>query len=263
MAGAADLVVVSPHLDDAALSVGATLHALAARGCRIVVATVFTADEPADLPSEVARRLHRLWGGERVMAGRRGEDEVACRRLGVDFRHLGLADALHRLDHRGEASYASLKALFRTPVAADAPVAGEVAAVLRALAPPMLLAPLAIGRHVDHQHARQGAELAAASLGCPIVLYEDFPYAEATWSCWWARRRLVGGSVNLREEDVKARLGAIAAFRSQVGPLFGDATRLERRVRQQLERRGGERLWVTRGAPDTARLLAPWTGARG
>jgi LmbE family N-acetylglucosaminyl deacetylase len=255
-----DLVVVSPHLDDAALSVGGTLHALARRGCRVVVATVFTADEPASPPSEVARKLQRLWGGERVMASRRSEDEESCSVLGVGWRHLGLADALFRSAPNGEAHYQSLKALFRTPRRGDLAVADEVAVALGRLNPKVLLAPLGVGGHVDHRHARKGAEQVAATVRCPIVFYEDFPYAEAAWPRWRAHRRLVGGAVSLDERDVAARLAAIAAFRSQVAPLFGDTAKLERRVRRQLARRGGERLWAASGT-DGLRLLTDRAGA--
>lgn len=255
---AVDLLVVSPHLDDAALSVGATLHALSSRGCRIVVATAFTADEPAQAPSEVARRLHQLWGGERVMARRRAEDEAACRILAVGFRHLGLADALHRCDPNGAASYTSLKGLFRAPGVGDAGVPAQVATALQAESASLLLAPLAVGGHVDHRHTREGAVIAAAALGSPILFYEDFPYAEATWSRWQAHRGLVAGAVPLGETDILARLEAIAAFGSQVGPLFGDSAKLKSRVRRQLKRRSGERLWTVPGAPNADQLLHRW-----
>ena len=82
--GAIDLLVLSPHLDDAALSLGAHLYTLARRGVRVSVLTLATAD-PADGLSPLAEDLHRRWGlGADAMAVRRGEDLEACRVLGVE-----------------------------------------------------------------------------------------------------------------------------------------------------------------------------------
>ncbi|KAB2956573.1 MAG: PIG-L family deacetylase, partial [Thermoanaerobaculia bacterium] len=54
-----DLLVLSPHLDDAVLSCGGRIADEVARGRDVLVVTVFTADEPAEPPSRLAADLRR------------------------------------------------------------------------------------------------------------------------------------------------------------------------------------------------------------
>jgi LmbE family N-acetylglucosaminyl deacetylase len=77
------LVVISPHLDDAALSIGATIAAAARRGTRVVVLTVLAGD-----PGSTVRAGH--WDGPAGFAtageaasARRLEDQRACSILGA------------------------------------------------------------------------------------------------------------------------------------------------------------------------------------
>jgi LmbE family N-acetylglucosaminyl deacetylase len=88
------IVAVSPHSDDAVLSIGAALHRWARRGVRIELLTVFALD-PA---SRAATRGWDLRGGfatERDAAlARRDEDRRACAVLGVtpDWLPFGSVD---------------------------------------------------------------------------------------------------------------------------------------------------------------------------
>lgn len=238
-------MVLSPHLDDAVLSVGGLVSAWTRGGGKAVLTTVFTADEPNEPPSAVAEHLHRLWGGPGAMARRRDEDARAAALLGAQLHHLGLADALHRCDAHGHAVYSSLSALFRKPAAGDSSVSHEIAAALEPLDPSwIVLAPLGIGRHVDHCHTRDGAKLAAQRASLVLTYYEDFPYNEKRLAAWGLRRGLEPLVVPLSAEAVAARCAAIAAYPSQVVPLFGSESKMRSRVTRVVRRLGGERLWV-------------------
>ncbi len=245
------VLVVSPHLDDAVLSIGGSMWTWSRAGHRVLVATVFTADEPVEPPSAVAEHLHRLWGGAGAMARRRTEDRAAAEHLGIEVIHLELEDALHRLDTQGRALYTTLGALFRSPVASDLSVSDRVAQALADLGKADLwLAPLGLGDHVDHLHARRGSELAGAGRRQRLVYYEEFPYAEKRFAGWRRRRGLTSRSLELSAEAVAARIEAICAYESQIAPLFGGVTELERRVRAYTRRVGGERFWHPKSAPD-------------
>lgn len=256
------LVVVSPHLDDAALSVGGLVAEWTQRGGRAVLATAFTADEPAAPPSAVAEQLQRLWGGPGAMARRRAEDAAAASVLGAEVRHLGLDDALHRCGPKGDALYTSLGALFGTPSPVDQALAHELADRLVAgiadLDPDrILLAPLGLGRHVDHLHTRHGATLAAQRLErdgqqCDLGYYEDFPYNEKRFSGWTLRRGLRPLLAPVSEASLEARCAAIAAYPSQVAPLFDTEVAMRGRVTRITRRLGGERLWVPGSGPATS-----------
>jgi LmbE family N-acetylglucosaminyl deacetylase len=184
-----DVVVLSPHLDDAVLSLGATIGRMAAAGCRVEVWTAFTAGpDPAGLP----RRL-RPFGDYPV---RIAEDDRALDRLGgvgaatpVGRRRLGLPERLWRDLADGARSPGGLASAFRTPhdLAGFSQLAALEAAVREALANPgtRLYAPLGIGRHTDHVEVAVAA-LRVALAGLPatpgpafdpldrVLFYEDF-----------------------------------------------------------------------------------------
>jgi len=86
------VVVVSPHLDDAVLSLGAALAAAAARGASLTVLTVFAGGEAS---ATTASRWDALAGfateGEAVTA-RRAEDARACGVIGAEPRWLRFSD---------------------------------------------------------------------------------------------------------------------------------------------------------------------------
>ncbi len=147
-------VVVSPHLDDAVLSVPALVRSRAASGERVVVLTVFS-------------------DGDAGYAVRRDEDCAALALLGAEPLHLGLADAPYR-----RALPRTFRGLVLTELVEGDPDAVAVARVLvdclAALAPDLLLLPLGVGEHVDHRvvHAAH-TRLHVGSIG----FYEDRPYA--------------------------------------------------------------------------------------
>ncbi len=273
-------VILSPHLDDAVLSVGGSMHCWAAAGERVLVVSAFTADPPPGEPSAFASELHRRWGvdGRSAYARRREEDEAALRLLGVERLHLHLLDCIYRRAD-GDWLYPSEEALFGPLEARDAAVQRELTRRLRQLVrrlggTPTLYAPLAIGGHVDHRLVRQ----AAVELGWPsTVYYEDFPYcavlpddasAGAGVSPAWrgpspavpavanppaAPASLVLRRQSLERQDVAAKVRAAACYASQLGVLFGSplamALQMWRQARRSADGAGyAEVLWHPQAA---------------
>lgn len=158
------IVVVSPHLDDAVLSVPCFLRSRALGGERVIVLTVFSE-------------------GDAGHAERRAEDLAALALLGVEAVHLGLRDAPLR---RGLARCFRALVLGALPgddADADAVIRTLVDAIT-ALAPTVTLLPLGVGEHIDHRivHA------AHSRLPGPLGFYEDRPYA---WVKHAVRARLL------------------------------------------------------------------------
>lgn len=92
------VLAVSPHLDDAALSVGATLANLAAHGTDVQVVTLF-AGVPDEELSTVACAFHvncRLPADSSAVALRLDEDLAAMDELGARPHHCGFLDAVYR-----------------------------------------------------------------------------------------------------------------------------------------------------------------------
>jgi LmbE family N-acetylglucosaminyl deacetylase len=87
------VVVVSPHCDDAVLSLGSTLTAHVRQGGRAVVVTAMAGDPHSDAPAgpwDAAAGFSRE--GEATVA-RRSEDRAACRRIGAEHLHIDEVDA--------------------------------------------------------------------------------------------------------------------------------------------------------------------------
>lgn len=205
------VLCLSPHLDDAALSLGAALHGLAA-GEAVTVATVFSA-----AAGEAAPR----W------AARREEDQAALLHLRCRAAHLGLLDAPFRR--------AYFDSFYAICFGADAAEAEDRAAVraalrplLRELRPRLVLCPLGVGRHVDHRHVCAAARaLLADEPGPDLAFYEDRPYAFVPGAVparlaelggdglAWARGALPFLSRYLVDEDDRARCAA--ALRTHLG----------------------------------------------
>lgn len=89
------VVVVSPHLDDAVLSLGASLRRAVRHGARVEVLTVLAGMPASPRPAGPSTaRAGFATTGEATRV-RRGEDERACQTLGVSPVWLSFPDDPH------------------------------------------------------------------------------------------------------------------------------------------------------------------------
>lgn len=168
---ASTLVVLSPHFDDAALSMGLTLAWRTARDKRSVVVNVFGGTPSAP--------------GERAYVERRAdEDGRALDRLGVtDVRRVGFLDAIYRTVGDGPTRrYPTPESLFYPSHPEDeAMVPDLVNRVIDEIVgladdDVVLVVPLSIGNHIDHRLGLLAGRLLARQ-GLTVVAFEDLPYA--------------------------------------------------------------------------------------
>lgn len=247
-------VFIAPHLDDIALSCGGYARRLTAAGRRVVIVTVCTADVPDHWPlSAAAQHVHGEWRlGPRPYARRRAEDETACTVLGADAVHLGMLDAVYRLDGAGAPLYArDFIGIPPHPLDRRRHVEDVAAAVRTALAlepDARVFAPLGVGGHVDHTLVRAAVERAVPAVR--LRYYEDFPYAgwgpdrlAKRYALGPKTLRLSPFRIRLRAAELDARLAAIGCYRSQMVALFGSADVMPVRVREYVSCVHGERYW--------------------
>ncbi len=215
-----DLIALSPHLDDAVLSVGGLLHRVTRQGGRALVATFCTrVPERAAIPPALRRFAD--------VETRRSEDLQALGRLGAEPRWLGFVDRVLRPPP------VRFRALFE-PAAPGEPAARAQRARMREAIEGLLaerpaaalLCPLGVGGHQDHLQVRQAAleAAAAAGAGARLAFYEDF-YALASPG-EAAPRALDGLTLTpapepLSPEDERAELEAAACYASQLSALGG------------------------------------------
>lgn len=86
------VVVVSPHLDDAVLSLGASIRAVTRRGAHVEVLTVLAGDPDSTAPSDDSGRRAGFATVGEAARFRREEDWEACRIVGAQPRWLPLSD---------------------------------------------------------------------------------------------------------------------------------------------------------------------------
>ncbi|MBE7211333.1 MAG: PIG-L family deacetylase [Gluconacetobacter diazotrophicus] len=252
------VLALSPHLDDAAFSAGFLLHRLSAAGHRVTVATLFTRSVPHPAGFALACQTDKgLSPDLDYMALRRDEDRAASAALGAAPHWCDLPEAPHR-------GYGSAPALFEPPHPADdaaiAPVLDETLSVLLAdHLPDLVLAPQAIGAHVDHVQLVRA--LCRIPDPPPILWWRDFPYVSRE-ACPREPFAELFRSLPERAAAVTADPGtdpaatpkrrACAAYRSQLGFQFGGEAGLDRALRA-----AGPREWFRVSPVPLPRALEP------
>ena len=147
-----DLLVLSPHADDAAFSIGGLVAHAARTGQKVALQTVYRSDD---------------WNQLGIATSRATEDAAFAQRFGLTLLPPLLDEAPLR-DRR----YRSGRRLFDwiDPHHADI---DKLVDHFRTLDCAAILAPLGVGEHVDHQLVHW----AARRLETPVTFYEDSPYA--------------------------------------------------------------------------------------
>ena len=241
-------LAISPHLDDAAFSAGGALARLAREGWEVVVATVFTATVPDPKGFALACQTDKGLPPEAdYMAIRRAEDRTACAALRARPLHLPLREA----PHRGYASAAALFGGARSDDMAHIEAAEAIDPLLGDLRPDLILAPQAIGGHVDHVMTVRAIQLIDPSQ--PILWWRDFPYTSRADT---PRRPFEAMLSRFPETalptDPAARHAACAAYATQLGYQFGGPAGLDRALAatggQELARAQGHAPPLTRAA---------------
>lgn len=177
------VVVLAPHLGDAALSCGALLTYAVSR-TPITVVTFFTEGGQAPYARSARRYLRQVGARDAEMAyqWRRDEDRAALEPLGITCVHAGLTEALFRRRpaNLSRSKLTNVYPFYRVHatsgriVAADAGMLREVREIIHRVAgsgASLVLAPLGVGGHVDRILVRTAAQ----SSGGPVAYYRDVP----------------------------------------------------------------------------------------
>ena len=187
------VIVLSPHLDDAALSCGSLL-AQTAVSTPVTVMTLFTAARGR--PTLAAREFLNQCNARdasALYAQRRAEDQVALRSIGVTGVHFGLPDALYRrhrttrVPHIARVLVPELHTVYPTfrfhiargqisPHDQWLLAALEKRVLLATTKDDVILAPLGLSGHVDHVLTHELGK--ALSRHRTVGWYADQPAAQ-------------------------------------------------------------------------------------
>ncbi|MFI5617158.1 PIG-L deacetylase family protein [Streptomyces sp. NPDC051567] len=213
-------VVLSPHFDDAALSLAGLLPALPGP---VAVVTVYGGAPTPDAPVSWWDSTCGFSSAAEAHRARRAEDARACERLGVEQVVLGHPDGPY----------------------GDGGEPTELDALLRSLAPgTRVLAPLG-SNQPDHEAVRLRAMRVLAAHGAPAPwVYADLPYTGhlPEWGsdkasealakspmCGLAYQELLTGhrttvrhALVLTDDQWEAKREAVLCYASQLAPLAPD-----------------------------------------
>jgi LmbE family N-acetylglucosaminyl deacetylase len=249
------ILAVSPHLDDAVLSIGALLSRAANSGARVEVLTLFAGVPECEI-SPTAKEIHDLCGASydgSAVTVRRVEDTEAMAALGVVGVHCDWFDAIYRVRSDGSWLVQPGQDIFDLTLPTEPELADDLASVIgrrcEQFAPDLILTCAAIGNHVDHRLARDASLQVAQRRGIEVLVWEDLPYAisgPGTWPEAAARRIAHAGD----ETSWGRKLAAITAYGSQLRMLWPDGnwqTDLYEHARPPDEARLVEILWEVSG----------------
>ena len=247
--GRPHLVVIEPHMDDAALSAGGRL--LHRRGrCRTTILSVV---KWSNYTSYLHLKRNYLSVRD-VTDLRQQESALAARVLGAEHRCLDWTDAplrfwpaerwsLATVEKFNEVPQAFVK-LFPNPREVSL-LAGQLMQELTTLAPDELWIPMGLGDHVDHRTTRSACLLMLGEArdrfaGVPVVMYEDLPHVTAVGHGAQIRAALAECGTRLvrATEDItdvfEEKLRVVSLYASQFKLSFMEPT-----IRGIAEREGG------------------------
>ncbi len=214
-------------------------------GQSVSIWTVCAGEPPDGDFSPFAKELHTRWEvGRSAPAQRRIEDIRSCQRLGSTPRYFSVSDCIYRRDPQtDDYLYASEAALNGPLQPGDAQVMGEVGEQIKLSLPDeaILVCPLGLGNHVDHQLTR----LVAEGLGPPLWYYADYPYVlrSAAQLTRMEQEGWINQSFPISASGLAAWMDAISAHASQISTFWATNLDMRQAIMEYLHANGGIRLW--------------------
>jgi LmbE family N-acetylglucosaminyl deacetylase len=243
--GLVSWIFLSPHFDDVALSCGGLVWELVQRGSQVSIWTICAGEVPVSGLSAFAETLHARWQtGQNAPAQRKLEDLRSCQRLGATQLCYSIPDCIYRRDPLSHAfMYTSEDSLYGELHPGDSRFIQAVQAEIRAglSEADILVCPLGIGNHVDHQLTRLAAEGSGRSLG----YYADFPYIlkhrdqlDQLYANGWESRVF-----GISPEGLSAWIDSIAQHTSQISTFWPSLDEMACAIGTYLQQEAGCRLW--------------------
>jgi LmbE family N-acetylglucosaminyl deacetylase len=226
-------VILSPHCDDAPLSLGSALN-VERFGKKPSVFVLFSLSRyTLDFPCNGSLKV--------ISEIRRKEELAAARQANYEAHFCGLAEPFARPDFK------TFNDIFdpQREVRADLTwkeARTKIADIFK-LKADLILAPLGCGNHIDHRIVNRAAIECAQELPAPhLGFYEDLPYCFALGDYSIEQRVPVEDFPNLvphtLTDSFEKKLALLRCYESQIDE------RQRRQVSAYWLRRGGERLWI-------------------
>lgn len=214
-------------------------------GLAVEVWTIFSGDPPSEKLTPFAESLHERWGtrpGDAIRQ-RRKEDIEACHVIGAAYQHFSFMDCIYR--RHGDSLQPVVQVegdLFLRGYKKEQPLSEKLSALFKETLSEadILVAPYAIGRHIDHQlvHA------AVKGLRSQIWFYADYPYArESSLELnAWQDRSGESYLIPVSGEGLEQWQIAVSAYTSQISTFWQNIDQMKRSLRDYWGAGGGSLL---------------------
>ncbi len=235
------VLILSPHLDDAAFSLGPLL-AQYSKSCHFIVATAFSKSVNSPSSFALACQLDKgLTVNDDYMAIRKKEDAGWAKVIGVEVTYGELPEA----PHRGYNSATELFGTLLSEIDVRKQLFSWITYLLRLHKPLALLSPLGIGNHVDHILIRETAER-FNNAEVPVYFYKDMPYAgdsenNLAQHYFHGNEEMHEYFFGLHHESIEVAHLATSAYKTQIPFQFGDSDQM--RIKLDSIWRGGMSLY--------------------
>jgi LmbE family N-acetylglucosaminyl deacetylase len=235
-------IYISPHLDDAVLSVGGLIYEQTRAGMDVEIWTMMCGFPPTDELSPFAQVMHYEWGipaAADVVIARRVEDVKAAGIVGAKTIHFDFLDCIYRRGKNGDWLYSDV---FVQPHQDDGELPAQIAEAISARLQPtdQLVCQFGLGSHVDHILVRQALEL----IQRPILYDADIPYLfrhPEELAPQTARMKVK--THRITDSGLRSWLEASAAYKSQISSLFDTPEVMQAQFQQYWSEYIGIRLW--------------------
>lgn len=239
-------IFVSPHLDDAILSCGGIIHSLNSAGHIIEIWTIFAGLPENKMFTDFAKSLHHRWNltNQNPIKYRREEDKNACKILGAKYKYFNFFDCIYRLKEDGLPLVTREEDLFQDVTGNQLLLVKEIANSIYKKLPgnAILISPLAIGNHVDHQIVKMALMSKSHS---KLRFYADYPYVvkEASTIDPTIKGDLQVEELFLMNIDLEKWKLAVSAYQSQISTFWNGNHEMFQKIDDYVSSGGGKYLW--------------------
>lgn len=241
-------IYLSPHYDDAVFSCGGLIREQTLEGKVVEIWTICGGEPPSGKLSDLAVQIHQSWDApDDVVQIRKKEDQQACDLLEVYFSHLRIPDAIYRQSlQTKEPYYTAEEELFGGLHPEEDYLVYRLRQelIFRLPSEPVVVAPLGIGNHIDHQLVRR----AAARLDQSVLYYAEVPYVlgeegQRILKQLESSQEWVSETFPISDQSLEDWIEAGLCYGSQLGTFWDSEAQFAEEIRAWCEAEGGVRLW--------------------